>query len=179
MDEESKKIIDQIKSETDVFNKAKLLNFLKKEKDFSVINLANYLGMTPGYVCHFLRLLRLPEIVVDGYYSKTISLSHLLIISRLKIKEEMIAAYEEVLSKSLNTGKTEELVREKLFHLKSLGKRIDQQTREKIIEKFKKIDKDLQTKIVQTRVRTQVILTMKGDYKRTTEVLKKLAISNS
>lgn len=177
MDEETKKIIDQVKLETDVFNKAKFLNFLKKEKNFSVIQLAKNLGMTPSYVCHLLRLLRLPEIVVDGYYSKIISISHLMTLSRLKNKEDIVALYEEVLSKNLTVVKTDELLREKLYRIQSDGERIDEGTKKKIEEKYKKIDKDLEVKITQTRIQTKLTLTIRGGLRKTTEVLKKLGSS--
>lgn len=178
MKEEIKKIIEQVKLEKDVFIKAKLLKFLNKEKNLSIISLAKILSLKPAYLCHLLRLLKLPEIIIDGYYSKTVSLSHLVIISRLKNKEQMIAAYEEVLSKNLSTAKTEELVREKLFQIRSTGEKISKEEKKMIEKSFKKIDKDLQVKIIQTRTRAKVILTIKGACKKTTEVLKKLVISN-
>lgn len=174
MNQEVKKIIDQVRSEADIFNKVKLVNFLRKEKDFSIKRLAKIFSITPSYLCNLLRLLKLPEIVIDGYYSKTISLTHLLIISRLKTKQDMIAAYEEILLSNLNTEQTQALVREKLFNLKSEGERISQETKRKIIEKFKIIDKDFQVKLVQTRIQAKLILTIRGSLKKTTKVLKKL-----
>jgi len=174
MDEGTKKIIDQVKSETDLFSKGKLLFYLTKEKDIPVNRLAKIFLMSSAQICHLIRLLRLPEIIIDGYYSEIISVSHLINIARLKNKQDMIAVYEEVLSKNLTVAQTDELVREKLFQIKTNGKRIDENTKRKIEEKYKKIDKNLQVKIVQTRVRAKVILTIRGGYKKTTEILKKI-----
>lgn len=174
MDEEVKKIIDQVRSETDIFSKAKLLYFLRKEKDVPLIRLAKILSMNSAYICNLLRLLKLPEIVIDGYYSKIISLSHLMTISRLKNKEETISAYEEVLTKNLTVVQTDELVREKLFQIKTDGERIDENTKREIEEKYKNIDKNIEVKIVQTRVQAKIMLTIKGNMAKTSEVLKKI-----
>lgn len=175
MDEETKKIIDQVKSETDIFSKAKLLFYLTKEKDIPIIQLAKTLSTSSAYICHLLRLLRLPEIIIDGYYSKTISVSHLMTISRLKNKEDMVTIYEEILSKNLTVAQTDGLVREKLFQVKTHGERVDENTKTKIEEKYKKIDKNIQVKVVQTRVQAKIMLTIKGNMAKTSEVLKKIA----
>ncbi len=174
MDEDAKKIVEQVKLERDVFNKAKLLRYLNKVKDLSIVKLSRIFSIKPAYICNLLRLLKLPEIVIDGYYSKIVSLSHLMTISRLRSKEEIISAYEDILTKNLTVEKANELVREKLFQIKTGGERIDKDTKRKIEEKYKKIDKNIQIKIVQTRVQARIILIIKGNMAKTTEVLKKI-----
>lgn len=174
MDEEIKRLVEQLNKEPDVFTKARIVQFLNKEKNLPIVKLAKILSLKPAYICHLLRLLKLPEIVVDGYYSKIISLSHLMTISRLKRKEEMVAVYESVLSKNLSVKKTEELVREKLFQIKSYGERIDQETKRKIEEKFKKIDKEINVKIIQTRIQAKLTLTIRGSLEKTSGILRKI-----
>ncbi len=139
MTEETERIILQIKNETDFFNKAKLLRFLTDEKDLSIKELSSKLGLKPSYICHILRLNRIPEMIVDGYYSQLISISHLFVLSRIKDKSVMISVYEKILSESLTVAKTEQLVREHLYDIKTEGKRLSKAE----IEKFKTSKKTL------------------------------------
>jgi hypothetical protein len=101
--------------------KAKLLHQLNQGKKISLKKLSETMGLKPAYLCHILRLNRLPEIVIDGYYAKNISLSHLFIISRLSSEEQIITAYEQVLSHNLTVLQTEELIREQLHQIKTSG----------------------------------------------------------
>lgn len=168
------KILQQIKSETDPFLKAKLLRHLIKEKDLKIIDLAKKLNLTPSYICHFLRLNNLPEIVVDGYYSKMISLSHLFVLSRLKDKQKMIEIYEKVLVKDLTVVQTEELVREATHQIKTIGNYLTNDEKNQAVEKIESLGKNLKAKIIQTRIKSKVIIEIKGSLKETTEILKKV-----
>jgi hypothetical protein len=76
-------VIEQIKSETNFITKAKLLRFLTVDKEIKIKDISQRLSMKESYVCHILRLNKLNDMIVDGYYSKLISISHLFIISRL------------------------------------------------------------------------------------------------
>jgi hypothetical protein len=175
MDEETKRIIEQAKLEKDVLSKARLLQYLRREKNIPLVQLAKILSLNPSYICHLLRLLRLPELVIDGYYSKLVSLSHLMTVSRLKNKEDMVVVYETILANNLTVAQTDNLVREKIFRIKTAGDRIDKEIKKKIEEGFKKIDNNLQTKIGQTRIQARVELKIKGNMTKTSEVLKKIA----
>ena len=55
--------IDKIKKESDIFFKAKLIASFLKEKNFRIIDLAKELQLTSSYICHLLRLNKLPEII--------------------------------------------------------------------------------------------------------------------
>jgi len=101
MNDQVNSIIEQIKKEEDIFTKAKLIKFLRKKKDIPLKDIARKLQLTSSYVCHILRLNNLPEIIVDGYYSKQITISHLFILSRVKDKNKLISIYEKVLTDSL------------------------------------------------------------------------------
>lgn len=169
------RIIEKVKKESDPFTKAKLINFLHREKNFTLKKLAEILHCQKSYFSQLKRLLKLPEILIDGYYSKTISLSHLIIISRLKDNKEMINVYEKVLANNLSTNKTEELVREKIYQIRSNGKRAEPKIIENIKKKFKKIDKEVEVKIIQTRIKAKVILEIKGDLRKTSFFLEKIS----
>lgn len=175
MEEKIRPVVERIKSEKDPFKKARLISYLNKEKEVRVKELAKHLSTSSAAICHLLRILKLPEAVSDGYYSNNLSLSHLMAISRLKDKESMIKAYEKVLTQSLTVLKTEELVREMLYQIKSEGERVDSQILRRIKEKYQKVDENLKTKIIQTRVKAKVILEVKGSVKKTSQVLKRLS----
>lgn len=168
------KMIEQVKNETDFFNKAKLLDFLRKTKDVPLKELADKLHIKPQYLCHIIRLNRLPEIVTDAYYSRLISISHLFILSRLKDKKQIMEAYEKILGENLTTDQTESLIREILYGIKSTKKRLTEPEKENIVNKFTQNNKDVSVKIIQTRIKSKIIIEIKGDQEKTTEVLKKI-----
>lgn len=164
----------KINLENDAVAKAKMICNLIEEKGIRIVDVARLTKMTSSYICNLLRLLRLPEIVLDGYDSGNLSLSHLMIISRLKKNSDMVAAYEKILVKSLTTAQILEYVREKLYEIKTEGRKIDKETKKAIEEKYKKLDQDLKVNIIQTRMQTTVVLKLKGSFKKTSEFLKKL-----
>ena len=114
MDEISSSI-ETIRNEPDVFVKARLIKHLIQEKDIKTSEIAQKLSVDPSYVSNLLRILNLPEIIVDGYYSHVLSLSHLMVLSRLKEPDDMIPLYEQILTETMSVGKLEEVVREKLY----------------------------------------------------------------
>ena len=83
-------LLKQIKETNDIFEKSRLLEYLIKEKNLRVIDLANKIRYKSSYICHLLRLKKIPDVVIDGYYSKSISSSHIFILSRLNDKKQMI-----------------------------------------------------------------------------------------
>jgi hypothetical protein len=172
--EEEEKYVKQIKKETDVFIKARLLNLLKKEKGWRVIDLSKRLNLKPSYICHFLRLNRLPEIVVDGYYNKMISKSHLFVLSRLPSEKEMIKVYELILEKNLDVSKTEDLVREIVYQIKNEGDYLSLEEKEDLIKKIESLKENIDAKVIQTRVKAKLIIEIKGSLKKTSKILRKI-----
>lgn len=166
---------EKIEEEKDPVAKARLINFLTKEKNIKLKEIAQALGTTSSYLCHLLRLLRLPEIVIDGYYTKTVSLTHLFVISRLKDQKEVVGAYEQCLRRNLTVYQLEEYIREKLYGIKTADQRVEERTKSDITQKFKRLDKDLNVTITQTRIQAKVIFKTKGNFKKTGEFLNKLA----
>lgn len=164
MQEDALRVIDQIKKETDHLSKGKLIYHLVKQKKIKVIDVARALQMKPAYVCHFMRLIKISEVILDGYYSKLVTISHLFVLSLLKSQEDMLDVYEKVLSNNLTVKQTEELVREKLHGVSSDGEYIKKEEVDKSIENMKRLFQ-AKTKIIQTRVKTKIIIEWEGSRK--------------
>ncbi|KKQ24176.1 MAG: ParB-like protein partition protein [Candidatus Roizmanbacteria bacterium GW2011_GWC2_37_13] len=171
--------IEKIKNETDVFAKAKLIRYLLREKNFKVIDLAKKLDLTSSYICHLNRLNSLSEIIVDGYYSKLVNISHLFLLSRIKDKKKLIEIYEKVLTDNLTIRQTEELIREVLYEIKTKGSYLKVKDKRELIENFEKKYPDLEVNISQTRMRAKIIFEIKGNLEKTTKFVKELERSIS
>lgn len=167
----SQSLVEQLKLEVDPFAKAKLIRSLIINHNWQVKDIAQALSYKPSYICHYLRLNKLPEIVVDGFYSKNISLSHLFIISRLKDKEQMSKAYEEVLAKNFTVLQTEELIREMLHHIKTEGETLTKEEKEQYQAK---LPEEIKLKIIQTRIKSKLIFEVKGSLTKTTKAIRLL-----
>jgi len=163
MNEQIEVIIGQISQETDVFNKARLIKYLIKEHQLRVIDLEKKLNLKSSYICHLLRLNDLPPLVIDGYYSGLISLSHLFVLSRLKDEQKLINLYEKVLSDNLTVAQTEEALREVLYQIKTKGEYLKKEEIEKLTNKLKKIFPNLKIKLTQTRIKGKLIFEIKDN----------------
>lgn len=172
MNNEIEQLILQIKQETDIFAKAKLLKFLVHEKNIRIVDLAKSLGKTSSYICHLIRLASLPDIIIDGYYSELISISHLFIISRIKDQKKLLEIYEQLLKGNFTVQKTEEMVREALYEIKNKGQHLQKEEIKKAIEAIKEKNKDMSIKIIQTRIKGKIILEIKGSLENTSHALK-------
>lgn len=166
--------IETIKNESDIMQKVKLLTQLTKTQEVKIKNIAKKLGVQSSYVCHLLRLNRLPESILDGYYSNSISLSHLFIISRIKDPIKIVEIYEKVLSESLTVKGTEEAVRDALYGIKTQGEYIKTEERDNYIQKIIGLKKNLSLKIIQTRIKSKIIFEIKGNLDNTSKELRDL-----
>ena len=164
-------IYTQIKKEKDPLLKAHLIKFLR-DKGLKLKTISQRLKIKSSYLSHFLRLNRLPVAISDGYYAKSISLSHLFSLSRIRDQDKMVKAYEQVLIKNLSVKKTDDLVREILYQLKPSGAKLSLIEKKEFSEKIKRINPFLKIKIIQTRIRSRLIIGIKGNPKTTTPLLK-------
>jgi hypothetical protein len=171
MTQETDDLIASIKEEEDVFSKASQIASILKEKNLKIIDLAKKLSLTSSYICHLLRLNKLPEIIVDSYYSKSINISHLFILSRINNQEKMLFAFEEILKKNLTVYQTEELVREYLYGIKTKGSHLRLKVKEEIVKKFLDKYPEANIKIIQTRVKGKIIIEIKGDLMKTSRII--------
>ena len=154
-------ILNQIKEEKDIFQKSRLLEYLIREKNQRVIDLAKQTGYQSSYICHLLRLKKIPDVLIDGYYSKSISSSHIFIISRLNEKKQMIELYEKILGENYTVKQTEDAVRDCLYQVKSIGKYIDKKNLEKIA---KKKDKRIKSQCLSANWRKPKLCTRQLSY---------------
>ena len=165
-------LLNQIKTDKDIFQKSRLIDYIIKEKNLRIIDLAQKIGYKPSYICHLLRLKKVPEAVIDGYYSKSISSSHIYILSRLKNKKQMIELYEKILGENFSVKQTENEVRNYLYQVKSIGKYIRQEDVEKLTKKIKEKYPEINIEIIQTRIKGKIILEVKGDLETTSKTIK-------
>ncbi len=173
MTDEVDKLFTQALGEGDIFVKSKILRILKSKYGLRTIDLARGLDIKSSYVCHILRLNKLPAIIIDGYYSKTISISHLFLISRLNRIEDMVIVYERVLTDNLTVSQTEESVREILYSVSSDGEYLKSELRDSLTSKLME-DENVNVKIIQTRTRSRLIYEIKGNLEVTTPRIRKL-----
>lgn len=171
MSEESS-LLDQLKREKNPIIIGRILFNLHKREGMKINDLAKILNKKPAALAHLIRLTKLPDAIIDGFLSHIISLSHLYVISRLEHEEEMIKIYEKVLAKNLTVAQTEALVREKKHQVKTEGKYIDKN----YLEKVKKIieKEGVEIKIIQSRLRSRIIITAKGSLKESSIKVKKI-----
>ena len=164
--------VEAIRQEQDILTKVKLLGELLQTGQIKLQDIASKLKVTASYLCHLMRLKKLPEAVMDGYYSGVITLSHLFIISRLSKKEDMIELYEKVLSGSLSVAKTEELVRDLLFSVKTIGEYINPEEKNKFVQAVTSGRKDMRVSLIQTRIKSKFVIEVKGDLVKTSTAMR-------
>lgn len=168
-------IIQRIKKEEDVFSKARLTRYLLKERSLKVKDLAEKLGIKPSYVCHINRLNRLPDIIIDAYYSKLVTVSHLFLLSRIEDFKKMVEIYEEILTRGLSIKETEDSIREHLYGIKNKGKYLKEEQRIKLEEAIDRKYPGVKSKIIQTRVYGKLNITIKGGLDQSTKVIRELS----
>lgn len=158
----------------DIFAKAREVHELVRKNNLRVTDVAKKMEKTSSYICHLLRLAELPEIIVDGYYSNLVSVSHLFVISRIKDKKKLLGLYEDLLKHNYTVQETEEVVREILYEINSEGKHLGKEEVQKLIETIKEKNNDVEVKVIQTRIKGKIILEMRGSLDQTSSALKLL-----
>lgn len=166
--------IERIQNEKDIFAKATYSRFLTHDKGIAVKAVADALELSPSYICNLLRLLKLPELIRDGYYTKLVTPTHLYVISRLNSHDDMIDVYEQVLAKNVSTSELEAIVREKLHGIATEGEHLDKETLTSFEKALKSVDPEATVKIVQTRIKGKIIFEKKGNLHDSSEFITKL-----
>lgn len=167
--------INEIKSEKNPLRQARLISDLRELDLISNVKLAELLGVKPSHLSHLIRILRLPEIVLDGYASRLLSLTHLIIMSRVADTDKLVALYEEVLSKSLTIAQTEHRVREILYQVDSHGEYLSTDSLHKYEERLASALGAGNVKIIQTRIQCRIVIEMPGNLEITTKYLEDIA----
>lgn len=167
-------LVNQIKAEKDIFQKYRLIEYLMKEKNLRITDVSNKIGYKPSYICHLIRLKKVPDVVVDGYYSKSISSSHIYVLSRLNDVKQMIDLYEKILSENFTVRQTEMAVREYLYQVKSIGKYINKENVMKLTKKIKEKYPDANVQVIQTRIKGRILIEIKGNLEVSSKTIKHL-----
>lgn len=177
MDNAVHDLLEKAKNESDYFDKAAILQTLKEENKIKIKDMAEYLEMKPSYLCHILRLNKIPDLLRDGYYSKSISITHLFVISRLKDQSQMIDAIEKVLGKNLTTSQTDQLVTSMIYKIEGKGKKVADEVNREMKRKLLELNKDATVNVLQTRVKTKILIELWGNLEVTSQFLKRVGES--
>lgn len=175
MDVDLDAYISRIQREDDIFAKGQLFHILIDEYNVPIKEIARQLKLSSSYVCNIIRIMKLPDLVRDGYYSGLVSPTHLFIIARLKNEKDIIDLYDMVLQQNLSTSALEELVRSTLYNISSDGEHISESTKSNFREALEKINPHLRVKIIQSRIRAKIVIEMDGGLKETSPILEKIA----
>lgn len=167
-------LLNQAKKETNPLILSKILHQLTKKEGVKLIEIAKFLNKNPAFLCHLIRLQKLPELIIDGYLSKLVSLSHLFVISRLNDEKEMIAVYEKVLGENLTVAETEELVRQRKYQLSSKGKYFSQKEILQLNQLLKQ--RNISLKLTQTKIRSRLTITIKDNLEKSEKILKQILV---
>lgn len=174
MSDDTSSTLELAKTEKDFFKRAYLLDVLKKQHKVRIKDLSKSLDIKPSYICHILRLNKLPDIIKDGYYAQMVSVSHLFIIARLSNHADMLKVYEKVLGNSLTALQTDELVREVLYSVSAGGEHVPAHELKQQIQRVKDAHKDIHVKVIQTRVKGKIVIEVKGGLQQTTPLIRKI-----
>lgn len=166
--------LEKFSSSEDIFDKARIVDFLIKEKNFRVKDIALKLGVSSSYICHLQRILKLPDTIIDGYYSNVITISHLFILSRINDNQKIIKIYEKILADNLTIQQTENLIREELYGLSDKGDRLKKEELVDLVSKFNKKFPEVMINIVQTRRYGKIFINIKGNLEKTSKLIKKI-----
>lgn len=160
-----------LQAEKDAIKRAKIIYYLHHDREVTLKEISTHLQVHSSYISHYLRLLQLPSIVLDGYYAKQVSSAHLFILSRLKKEEDIINAYRTILSNNLTSAQTEELIREIKFTVSTTEKSLSKNEKDEIIEDLEKEFPGIEVHITQSRVKGKIVLELKGETEKTSEFL--------
>jgi predicted transcriptional regulator len=168
--------LSRIKEEQDPLQQARMMCTALAYYKIANTQLARLLGVKSPHVSQYLRVLKLPEIVLDGYHAKLVSFTHLIIISRLKTYEDIVSLYEEVLSKNYSITQTEHRVREILYQIKTVGAYLPSQKLRSYESRIaSSLGYDAQLRIVQTRIRAKITIEVSGSLDKTSAFLSDFA----
>lgn len=167
--------IAMIQSEQDPVRKAQRLKRLRDDYDVTYSHIAQKLSVSPTYISNYLRLLRLPDLILDGYYAGNISLTHLCILARVKDQVQVVNLYEQVLARNMSALDLEEAVRNILYATVSEGESLAPSVKAALEKKIKKYEEDAMVKIIQTRIKAKLIIELKGNRTKTSDFLTRIA----
>lgn len=166
-------LLNLLKDERDIFRKARIVHQLRIDKEISLNTIGGFLHKHPSYISHLIRLLRIPQLAVDGYYSGQISATHLMILSRLQTEKQMVEAYEEILKKDLTAPQTEMYIRQLKFDVNTDNEMLDSKAIEEIANRLQE-KHEARVRVIQSRVRGKIVIEKRGNSQETSVFIKKM-----
>ncbi len=167
-------LFESFNKESDRLRQAFIIEKLRKEEDIPVKEIAQKIKKHSTHVSHLLRVVKLPEIVIDGYYSNQISFAHLIILSRLDVHDQIVDAYEAILTKSLSTAQTEILIRRMKHKTETVGSLLSSNICDQLIAQAKKQYPGIQVHIYQSQIRGKIILEYRGEAEKSSEFIQEM-----
>lgn len=167
--------IDAFKAERNPLTQAKMVAEIRETSDITSRKLAELLGVKASHISHLMRVLKLPDIIIDGFLSKQISFTHLVIVSRLKTHDAQTELYEEILSRTMSIAQTEQRVRELLYQVNSDGAYVSQDHMADYAERISKSLHGAKVQVIQTRIKCKIIIEQAGNLEKTTEFIEDTA----
>ena len=161
-------ILGQIETERDPIKQARLIKYAQNEDLASLHDISLLLKKHPTFISHLVRTVKLPDLVLDGYYAHTISLAHLIVLSRLEQIEDIIKAYKEILAHNLSSMQTEILVRELKYHVKDSTLLLTKQQLDTIRKGFKEKYPQGKIQIMQSKIKGKIVIEFMGESSSTT-----------
>ncbi|MCA9371302.1 hypothetical protein KC726_00225 [Candidatus Woesebacteria bacterium] len=165
--------IEQFKSTSNIFKKAELVDYLYREKQLKLKDIANQVGLKPSYLSQLLPILDLPAYVMDGYYAKQLSGTHLMLLARLNDENIIHDLYSQILENKLSTYETEEYIRNARYNVHSHSTRISPNELKRFAELLSKRF-DVDVKLKQTRIEGKIQIMMKGNSVVTTKKIREI-----
>lgn len=175
-------LIQKIKQEKDAVAKARIIHDVVATGSVTKAEIARLLGVTSAYISSMLRLPRLSETVIDGYYSGLITMSHLFVIGRLLDHSEQVDLYEEIVKHQWPTTEADEYIRKKKYGIESYPHVVDAEDVRQLKKFFASIDPNFKVHVHQSRIRFFIKAELSGDrmksYNAVKKLMKKLPLSD-
>ncbi len=136
------------REELNPVEQSKALKTLKDEFNLTQEEIANSIGKSRSYVTNQLRLLNLPDIVLEGISNNFISVGHAKELLSIKDNERILKFYNRIISHKLSVRGLESLIksnnvtktREKDIYIKDLEKRLTDKLGRKVLIKNNKLE---------------------------------------
>lgn len=173
LEDSVKQRLNSIKLHTDPLAQSQLIAELRRDTQLRSKDISDYLEIQPSYLSHLIRIAKLPEIIIDGYLSKHLTFTHLILISRLKTQEDMVQLYEEVLKGSLSVAQTEQRIRDMLYHIDNSGRYLSNNRITSIKDKIERSlsEETCKVSIIQTRIKAKITIEVSGNLEKTSRFL--------
>lgn len=168
-------LVELILKTDDPIEKGRFLKKLREESNLRITEIASLTDYTPSHVTNLVRLCKLPDLILDGYYAGDIKYTHLLLLSRLPDENSMKRVYEKILSENITTAELQDIVRYEIHGIATEGEKVQQEVVNNISNSFKQIDQDISVNVIQTKVQATIIMKVKGNNKKTSSTLMKIA----